>query len=708
MILGAWARRFLLTGFVLSLVGCGGGSGCTNVFGNECGPGGGGPGGTTATLTLTLSTSTVTSGAPALVTARLAKANGDGVSGQIVNFSSVAGLGEFSASAALTNANGEAVVTLRPKDSTASGADSVRATATFETQSLTANAGFQLTATQVAIDSFSADRTTLQPYEQASLTVRLSGITIGTPVSVNLSSACEGKGRATLTPATVSTSTGVATFTYRDAGCGAFDTLDNLQASVTGTSAIASLQLTLTAPSASSISFASAEPQTIFLRGSGFVENSNVTFQVRDANGAGVPNVDVVLEPTTLAGGLAIDGGNVPVTKRSDASGNVLVRINAGTVPTPVRVKATLAGSTISTLSSSLAVAVGLPSQLNFSLAQGTRNIEGYDIDGTRNTYSIIASDRLGNPVPDGTAINFVTESGQVEAIRFTALSGGLSGTTASFQSASPRPLDGRMTVTAYALGEESFLDTNGDNVYSAGEDFQDLGDVFLDRLLNGTYNDTNDQFISLSTTGSLACGTATSPLLRLDVSSPSRTLSHTNAPILTCDGAWGRAYVRRAAQTVLSTSAGRPLYGTSFPAGAKTLSGSTCPSPISLITAYNADDSAVTAGFLPFGSVQITNAPKTGGVVNLVAADANPVAYNPMAAGTQITVASTQGMTATVLGGSPVPSTSTPNGVAIGYSFDDTTFSGVMTVTFRSPSGLQTSFSQSITQNAGAGTACP
>jgi hypothetical protein len=29
-------------------------------------------------------------------------------------------------------------------------------------------------------------------------------------------------------------------------------------------------------------------------------------------------------------------------------------------------------------VSSSLAIAVGLPSQNNFSLAQGTRNIEGY------------------------------------------------------------------------------------------------------------------------------------------------------------------------------------------------------------------------------------------------------------------------------------------------------------------------------------------
>ena len=75
----------------------------------------------------------------------------------------------------------------------------------------------------------------------------------------------------------------------------------------------------------------------------------------------------------------------------------LLVILNSGTIPTPVRVKATLAGSSISTVSSSLSIAVGLPSQLNFSLSQGTKNIEGYNIDGTPNTYQIIASDRSGS-----------------------------------------------------------------------------------------------------------------------------------------------------------------------------------------------------------------------------------------------------------------------------------------------------------------------
>jgi len=100
---------------------------------------------------------------------------------------------------------------------------------------------------------------------------------------------------------------------------------------------------------------------------------------------------------------------------------------------------------------------VGLPSQLNFSLSQGTKNIEGYNIDGTPNTYQIIAADRSGNPVPTGTSINFVAEGGQVEAIKQTQLVNGIARTTANFVSSEPRPVDGRVTITAYALARSRF-----------------------------------------------------------------------------------------------------------------------------------------------------------------------------------------------------------------------------------------------------------
>ena len=88
----------------------------------------------------------------------------------------------------------------------------------------------------------------------------------------------------------------------------------------------------------------------------------------------------------------------------------------------------------IKTVSSNLSIGVGLPSQLNFSISQTAINIEGMNVDGTPNTYSIIASDRSGNPVPAGTSINFVTEGGQIESIRQTSLTAGIALSTAKYQ----------------------------------------------------------------------------------------------------------------------------------------------------------------------------------------------------------------------------------------------------------------------------------
>lgn len=686
-------------GLALLLTACGGGGGAAGdpvlpAPGTGTGNGSGNSG---ASMTLALSSTTVTAAAPATVSATIKDATGAAIPGQVVAFTTSASLGAFSAKSALTDANGIASVSLSPAASSSTGADTVVATATVKTAALTASAGFQLTATDVTITSFVSDVATLAAYGQTTLTVALSGTSATSPVNVVLASSCVNNAKATLTPANVTTSTGRATFTYRDNGCGAIATTDSLQASVTGTSITRALSLGTTSPAVASISFTSATPETIYLSGSGFVENSNVRFQVKDANGNGVPNQAVLLEPTTLAGGLKIDGGSIAVTKVTDGNGDVLVRINSGTVPTPVRVKATLVGSNISTVSSNLAIAIGLPSQLNFSLSQGTRNIEGFNIDGTTNTYQIIASDRLGNPVPVGTAINFVSEGGQVEAIKMTALSNGLARATANFISASPRPADGRVTVVAYALGEESFLDINGNNVYDPGEDYQDLGDVFLDRLFNNSYNAAEDQFFSLSLSGAQACLSAASDILKVDATIPSRPNS--------CVAGWGRAYVRRAVETVFSTSSARPLYGTRLPSGSYA---STCPVPTPLTTSYDAAGTAIKTSFYPFGSVGVYNLPAAG-VISLIAADANPVSFNPMAAGTVIAASATDGLTVNVVGGSPVPSSGSPTNAAVNYKFE-TASSGTITMTFTSPSGFATAVPVFVSTQAASGTLtlCP
>lgn len=672
-----------------------------------------------ASIALTLSNTTITTLTPANAVAVVKDTTGAGVPGLVVKFKTVDGLGVFAVSSALTDASGTASVVLSAVGAGQSGADQVIATTTFNGAALQATQGFQLIATSATISSFSADvGSSLGAYGQSNLTVTVSGAPTGTPVNLAVASDCVAKGKATVTPASTFTTTGSATFTYRDAGCGAIVSNDTLQASIVGTSTTRTLKLNIGAPALSAVTFTSATPQTIYLKGSGLTETSTVTFTVVDTAGNGLPNQSVLLEPTTLSGGLTIDGGSVPVTKLSDSLGRVSVLINSGTVPTPVGVKATLEGAT--TVSSALSIAVGLPSELNFSLSQQTLNIEGYDIDGTTNTYSIIASDRLANPVPVGTSINFIAEGGQIEPIKTTELVGGIARTSANFVSASPRPLDGRVTVLAYTLGEESFLDTNGNNIWDNPPDsaFQDLGSVFMSRNFLQKYFAATDQLIPLNIPGVDAnkpCVPVGSPLLALNVTIP--TVGGN-----TCDGKWGRAYVRRATETVLSTSLARPVWS-SAPAGLNANPGKTCAkaqdvttdpgNPQDLITGYNDSTGAALRNsgslYLLGGSTTLYGLPKTS-VISFVVADNNPVRLNPVAAGSSISVSGTEGLTVSVVGGSPVPSTANATFASISVSFTGSVSEGTVTINVTSPGRLTTTTFQRVSMNppVPGATPCP
>jgi hypothetical protein len=665
----------------------------------------------TGTLTVNLSSSTVSSISPGTVTASLKDASSNPIQGQVVTFATDGGLGSLSAASALTDANGNARVLLSPKAGLTTGADYVSAAATVSGAPLKEKVGFQIGGDGVSIASLVSGLTTgtsLSAYGQTNVTVTLGGVAAGTPVTMAVGSSCVDKGKATFLPASTTTTSGTATFTFRDIGCGATAASDNLKVTLSGTSVSQSLVIPLSAPEAANIQFASATPETVYIKGSGFAETSTVVFKVTDLSGNALPEQQVEMCLSTLVGGLTLDGSTgidcsvsgstkKVLTRTSNSNGEVSVMVNSGTVPTPVRVIATLVGKSITTVSSNLAVAVGLPSQLNFSLSQGTRNIEGMNIDGTTNTYSIIASDRMGNPVPVGTTISFVSEGGQVEASKQITLSSGLSRASVNFVSAEPRPRDGRITVLAYALGEESFLDLNGNNIYDNSEDFFDLGDLFVDRAFNGQWDPAEDQYVSLSLTGTSACRAATNSILlggQNEAWVPSRTG--------TCNGVWGRAYVRRAIETVFSTSSARPVWS-SQPANSVT------SAPIVLQNApipYPTSSSAIpSASFFPVAGASLSCVGKSG-TVSFLAADANTFTgtasvvgrLNPLAAGTKIEASTpSEDLTVSVIGGSPVPSTTEATAAAFSYTFGDTGTSGTVVLKFSSPSGLVTSVTLSI-----------
>jgi hypothetical protein len=661
---------------------------------------------TSGTITETLSTSTVTSATPATVTATVKSSTGAAVVGTVVTFTTGA-VGSLSSATALTNASGVATVTLSPASTTSSGADTVVATVTIGSTTVTASQGYQLSATTAQFSSFTSNTGTsatdkLAAYAQAVLTVNMSGVSTAAPATLTLTSQCVAAGKATISPASVTNNTsGTATFTYKDTGgCGSTLATDTVTATISGSGTSTTDQIFLTSPTANSITFSSATPSTIYLKGSGYTESSTVKFQVVDTDGNPLPGQQVTLALSTLAGGLLINQGTAAVTETSDANGFVSVIINSGTVPTPVRVTATLP-SGVTTVSSQLSVATGLPTQLHFSLAQGTKNIEGADIDGTPNTYTVRATDRSGNPVPDGTAVLFWSEGGQVQATASTSTASGISSATANFVSQAFKPADGRITVLAYAIGEESFIDLNGTNVYQAGDPFQDLGDIVKSRLFDNIYDSANDEIISLSLSGggagSSACvnDTTTYPQFALDQFSPVKPS--------TCDGVWsGRTYVRKAIETVFSTSKANPLWPSS----------GGLPSSCAAEGLYIAPQTIDTSGphaFYPIAGNSTWYTGAASGSITIIAADQNIVRLNPVAAGTTVAVTANDAaaITLAVTGGSPIPSTVDATGVGISYKFATGVTSASGTMNFASPSGVVTTVP--FTLNAAARpTACP
>ncbi len=648
-----WSIACCLAG-VLVLAGCGAGGG------GSSGSSGGGTTTPTGTPTLVVSladattgaaTTNITSANPATAKATILDGAGKPVPNTVVTFSvNQTGLITTTppSGTALTDSTGIASIQIAPASLSAAGAATLTATATVASASatgtgstgtvVTGSVGFSVAATTAGLSglTYVGSPTALSAYSTTSITVNVTGIPTSIPVTVNFSSVCASSpvgGTGTVMKAKLTTSVqsvnGVATANYTDNGCAGTDAIT---ASIAGTSVTSQLPLSVASPLAASIQFVSATPQSIAIKGTGgpgLLESSIIVFKVLDTNNVGVPNQPVTFDLTTRTGGIRLDALPGTVTKNTDSSGNVQVSVQSGTNPTPVWVTATTSGTT--TQSILLRISTLRPAQDRFSVSFAPHNIEGWDYDGVTSTVTARASDRIGNPVPDGTAINFITEGGQIQPSCVTT-DGACSVT---FTSANPRPggplgnLDsepstfhvtaGRSTVLAYALGEESFTDLAGTNVFAAGDPFNDLGDVFINNnesrdatTLSPTW-DSGEQVIPFGAIVSGTCvpGIPSSPL------APSK--------VGTGDCHWGHAHVRQD--------------------GVITMSGS---------TAYLVPPASLSMG----GACSATFAFRLHDINN-----------NPMPAGTTL-VAETQAQGVTLKNlGTPVIDTNAPGGTYAGFA---------------------------------------
>ncbi|GAB3027438.1 hypothetical protein [Bowmanella dokdonensis] len=321
----------------------------------------------------------------------------------------------------------------------------------------------------------------------------------GDPVSqaatVQFSSPCVTAGDAVL-DTQVQTVNGVANAAYEDISCaGANGSTDVISATLELEDETLSLQqsISIAAEGLGSISFVSATPQNILIQGTGGQGNESsavLQFQVTGELGNSLAQQQVSFTSSTSAGGLYLD----PEQALSNEEGLVSTRVVAGTTPTVVRITATTSGQDgvqLSTQSDLLSVNTGLADQDSMSLATDSFNLEGWDFNDAQASLSVRLSDSFNNPVPDGTVINFTAEGGQIQS-HCTTQDGGCS---VAWLSTHPKPQDGRVTILAYAVGRETLLDANGNNVFDT-VDGQALYDC-LDHGFNGIFPGCTPQMAS-------------------------------------------------------------------------------------------------------------------------------------------------------------------------------------------------------------------
>jgi hypothetical protein len=331
------------------------------------------------------------------------------------------------------------------------------------------------------------------------------------PTTIAFQSPCAAQNFATLTPS-VQTNTGIATATYVASGCSPSDVV-TATATVGGRQLSATVTLNVAAAAIGSVRFVSATPELVALRGTGSAtlpETSTVVFRVLDQAGNPRPGAQVSFSLNTSVGGVQL----LNTTATSDVAGNAQTIVQSGTVATPVRVTAVVQGTTptISTQSSQLTVSTGIPQQNSFSLAVACQNVEAWNIDGVQVVVTARLSDRFNNPVPNGTAVSFRSEGGQIAASCQTAITNGNSACAVNWTSQNPRPdaapagagadpRRGRVTLFATAIGEESFTDTNGNGSFDPGENFLDIAERFEDDNENGLF-DNGEPFYDFNNNG--------------------------------------------------------------------------------------------------------------------------------------------------------------------------------------------------------------
>ncbi len=353
-------------------------------------------------------------------------------------------------------------------------------------------------------EALAASKTSLQPGDSSTITVNFvdgTNSAITEDLTVTFSSDCYANGLADFDQTSVTTVAGRASVTYAAEGCSPTDVI-TASAEIEGATLRAEVELSIEADHVLSVQYVGAASNHLNLRGLGGTETTQVTFKLVGAQGSPIRNELVSFDVKSAEGGATIADDQKETY--SDNSGLVTTVLQSGTVSSTVQVTATHNATGYSGDSEDITIGTGLPVNRHFSLSLTVFNpANAFQTDNVPVTANIIASDQLGNNVRDGTQVTFWSpESGNIQS-SCTVQDGKCS---ATWISAAPRPLDGRLTIIAHTNGAEDFEDTNGNHIFDVNDSvWTDLGEPCIDADENGICDpgtNADDRFVDVDEDG--------------------------------------------------------------------------------------------------------------------------------------------------------------------------------------------------------------
>jgi Bacterial Ig-like domain (group 1)/Fibronectin type III domain len=380
---------------------------------------------------------------------------------------------------------------------------SVDVNVSYSARSLSGKATITITAPPADTITVSPNQTPITVFGTSTITAIVTGggrpVPDGTLVNFIIQDSTFGN----LSNAVGSTVGGSASTTFS-----AVSKVGPVTISATSGGASGTTTVSINAADAGSIQFVSAVPQVIGIQGSGQSESSTITFAIKDINGNPVADGTTVTFAMNGPGGGSYIGSIISsqTATASTIKGSASVILHSGSTAGPVTIIATAkvsptSSSTISSSSTQVSIGGGVPSAGHWNLSTSQFNLTGLSISGLEATISTYIADRFGNyNILTGTAINFYTEAGAIDAQGITDSTGkssvilrtqapnpvdvsnALAGDPVSNRNfaglAEPwypggnntynnNPRDGWVTVLATTMGEEAFLDENGDGLFT-------------------------------------------------------------------------------------------------------------------------------------------------------------------------------------------------------------------------------------------------